>query len=77
MVTNFSIFYFNLKPSIDMNLLPILNDGHLPTAQFDILLDMFLMIFRFKSKKLKCMNFNFLNFNCHFCDTCHISLRRQ
>ena len=49
-----------------MNLLPSLNDGHHPTASFDMLLAMFLMIFRFKFKKLKCMNFNFLNFNCHF-----------
>ena len=45
MVTNFIIFYFNLKPSINMNLLPSLNDGRLPTASFDMLLDMFLSEF--------------------------------
>ena len=34
--------YFNLKPSINMNLLPSLKDGHLYSASFDILQDMFL-----------------------------------
>ena len=38
MVTNFIILYFNLKPSIYMNLLPSLNDGCHPTASFDILI---------------------------------------
>ena len=34
--------YFNLKPSINIVLLPSLNDGHLYSASFDILEDMFL-----------------------------------
>ena len=52
MVLNFIIFYFNLKPSICMNLLPSLNDGCLPTASFDMLLDMFLQFSDLSSKSL-------------------------
>ena len=33
---NFMLFfYFNLKPSIDMNLLPRLKDGHLHALSFE------------------------------------------
>ena len=34
--------YFNLKPSININLLPSLNDGRLYSLSFDMLQDTFL-----------------------------------
>ena len=39
--TFYDIFYFNIEPSINIGLLPSLNDGHLLTLSFDMLLDMF------------------------------------
>ena len=54
-----NFFYFNLKPSINMKLLPSLNDGHHYSVSFDMLVDMFL-------------EFSGLVYGCtHQCTHCH------